>query len=187
VRLLFFALFSLIALGLIAAVPVSALVFLVSPDACVDRSVPVSLAESESVQEIIERVRAGDIPDQVTLTESELTSRLADVLAENDVGVDNVQVYLCPQGYAEVTGNVARYGVNVDVLVRGDVEVAGDELLVRVLDTEVGGLPGGLSGKVANGIVEEVMRDNGFYAIDLDVELSSVQIGDGYVTLTRQQ
>ena len=185
-RLILFAVFTLAALAVVAAVPVSAMVFLMSPDACVDRPVAVSQEDSDYVQDLVAQIQAGAVPEngQVTLTESEVSSRLVEILERKDAPVEDVRVHLCPEGYAEVTGKVKRLGMEVDVLVRGDVEVSGSVLTVNVMDTEIGGLPGGLSGGWADRVVEEVIRNNGLYVIDIGVNLESVEIGDGYVTIT---
>jgi hypothetical protein len=188
VRLLLFLVLSLIALGLVAAVPVSAMMLLMSPEACVDRPVTITQDDSDHLQELIRDITSGELPEdaQVTLNEAQLSSRLAEILADKDAPVEDVRVHLCPEGYAEVAGTVSQYGMDVDVLVRGDVEVSGDRVVIRVLDTEVGGLPLGVTDSVANEIVEEIMREHDLQVIDVGVRLQSVEVGDGYVTITGQ-
>lgn len=100
----------------------------------------------------------------------------------NDKGVplDDLQVYLCPQGYAEARGKIDLLGQSVDVLIRGTLDPTGAQPKIDVRKVEAGNLPSG----IATTIVNQVLDQANVKTLDLDEHPTGISYVDGEVTLT---
>ena len=157
------------------------LVFTGNPQPCADREIPVSPGAAQALDDkwdvFSDQIAAG--PGFVTYTETEVTSRGVRYLDDNDVPLDNLQVYLCPQGYGEATGTMSVAGIDANVLIRGTLDLSGDQPQLDIESVEAGNLPGA----VATRLVNQILDRGGVKTIDVDENLTSIDIGDGEVTL----
>ncbi len=158
------------------------LVFTGDPQPCVDREIPVSAAAAQAVDDkwdvFSEQSAAG--PASVTYTETEVTSRGVRYLDENDVPMDDLQVYLCPDGYGEAKGKMSLAGMDANVLLRGTLDLTGEQPRLDIQSVRAGNLPSA----IATTLVNQVLDRGGVKTIDIDEHLTSITIVDGQVTLT---
>jgi hypothetical protein len=161
------------------------LVFTGKPGPCVDRSVPVSSAASARTNEKWDafKAQAAAGTATVTYTETEITSRGVDYLDEKDVPMSDLQVYFCPQGYAEATGTISGPGRDINVLVRGTLDLSGAKPRIHVMEVQAGNLPG----FIATRLVNQVLDRSDVKTLNLSVPLRSLAITDGSATLTSGQ
>ena len=170
---------------IIAAIVVVALTFTGSPSACSDRNIDVSeparvrLADKwETFEE-----EAAQRSATVTFDESEVTSRAVKWGDDEGIGLDNIRVYLCQDGYAEATATFTGPGPNIDILARGTLDLTGARPVIDVQDVKIGNLPGFVPLDVALDFVDDEDK-----TLDiLSVRLTSISFGDGDVTLAGRQ
>jgi hypothetical protein len=171
----------LIGAGIGASVIGGILVFTGDPKPCVDREIPVSAAAGQAVDDkwdvFSDQIAAG--PGSVTYTEMEVTSRGVQYLDDHDVPLDDLQVYLCPEGYGEATGTMSVAGVDANVLIRGTLDLSGDQPRLDIQSIKAGNLPGA----IATTLVNQILDRAGVKTIDVDENLTSIAIVDGEVTL----
>ena len=88
------------------------------------------------------------------------------------------QVYFCEDGYAEATGTFVGGGPNVDLLVRGTLDLSGDLPRIEIDKIRGGNLPGFLPvGALVNAIDDEAKT------LDISVNLAGITYEDGVVTI----
>ena len=97
------------------------LVYTGTPEPCVDRQVSISTGSRSEFQNKWDafKLRSATTSTSETFTESQITSRGVEFLDEEGIDIENLQVYLCQEGYAEATGTFVGGGPNIDLLVRG--------------------------------------------------------------------
>ncbi len=165
----------------VATVVSGVLVLSGTPTPCVDREIPVSAAASQAFDDkwdaFHDQIKVA--PSAVTFSETEVTSRGVDYLDDAGVPVDDVQIYLCPQGYGEMTGTMSLAGLDADVLIRGTVDVSGDDPSVDIDKIEAGNLPS----FIATNLVNAVLDQGGVKTFETDDNLTSIVITDGSVTV----
>lgn len=158
------------------------LVFTGDPQPCVDRDIPVSSAAAQAVDDkwdvFSDQIASGS--GSVTYTETEVTSRGVRYLDDHDVPLDDLQVYLCPQGYGEATGKMSVAGVDANVLIRGTLDLSGEQPRIDIQSIKAGNLPGA----IATTLVNQILDRAGVKTIDVEENLTSITIVDGQVTLT---
>ncbi len=168
--------------GVVVAVAgVSAvLVFTGSPSACVDREVSVSSQARANLQNKWDefKLRSASAPASVTFTESEITSRGVEYLDEKGIDIENLQVYFCEDGFAEATATFVGGGPNIDILIRGTLDLSGDLPLIDIDEIKGGNLPGFLP---LAGLVNFI--DDEDKALNISVNLTAITFRDGEVTL----
>jgi len=152
-----------------------------TPKPCAEREIPISPAASQSMKDkwdaFAAQAAAGTA--NVTFTEPEVTSRGVEYLKEKDVPLNDLQVYLCPDGYGEATGTINALGRDINVLIRGTLDLSGDETRIDVQKIEAGNLPSG----VGTTIVNQVLDRSGVKTLDVDVNITGISFTDGEATL----
>jgi len=158
------------------------LVFTGKPSPCVDRFIPVSAAASARTDDKWDafKAQAASGNATVTYTEIEITSRGVAYLDEKDVPLSDLQVFFCPRGYAEATGTIRGLGRDINVLVRGTLDLSGTKPRIHIMSVRAGNLPA----FVATRLVNQVLDRSDVKTLNLSVPLKSVAIADGTATLT---
>lgn len=152
-----------------------------SPKACADRTVVASSAASRALQSKWDqfKLEAGSRRTTVTLNEAEVTSRGREYISSQGVAVDNLEVFLCREGYGQATGKYTGAGVGIDVLVQGTLDLTGPEPRLDVQKMEAGKLPG----FVTTGMLVSALSEDD-KTLRVGVKLISLSYGEGQVTLT---
>jgi len=101
---------------------------------------------------------------------------------EKDVPLNDLQVYLCPDGYGEVTGTVNALSRDINVLIRGTLDLSADQPRIDVQKIEAGNLPSG----VGTTIVNQILDRSGVKTLDVDVNITGMSFTDGQATLEGQ-
>ena len=158
----------------------AALVFTGSPSACVDRQVSVSNQARADLQNKWDgfKLRSASVPASVTFTEGEITSRGVEYLDEKGIDIENLQVYFCEDGFAEGTATFVGGGPNIDILIRGTLDLSGDLPLIDIDEIKGGNLPGFLP---LAGLVNFI--DDEDKTLKISVNLTGISFKDGEVTL----
>ena len=158
----------------------AALVYTGSPSPCVDREVLVSSGARIQLQDKRDafKLRSVSAATSETFTESEVTSRGVEFLADEGIDIENLQVFFCEEGYAEATGTFVGGGPNVDLLVRGTLDFTGDLPRIDIDEIRGGNLPGFLPvGALVDSIDDEAKT------LDISVNLTGITYGDGVVSI----
>jgi hypothetical protein len=155
-----------------------------TPKPCADREIPVSPEASQALKQKWDAfaAQAAAGPANVTFNESEVTSRGVEYLDEKDVPLNDLQVYLCPDGYGEATGTVNALGRDINVLIRGTLDLSADQPRIDVQKIEAGNLPSG----VGTTIVNQILDRSGVKTLDVDVNITGISFADGEATLEGQ-
>ena len=162
----------------------AALVYTGSPEACGTHEIRVSNTAAASLDAKWEafRERASDRRAQVTFTESEVTSRAAQYIVEQDLPLDNIQIYFCSgraRRNAEMTATYTGGGPDIDVLVVGTLVFGASGPNLHVKEVKGGNLPGWIPvARTLTRVSEDARR------LNLGVAFRSLDYGDGRVTLT---
>jgi hypothetical protein len=168
--------------ALIGAVVIGTVLVLTgNPSACVDRQVPVSAAESQRLKAEWDQFSAASRQGNATIliTESEATSRGVEYVDEKDAPVEDLQVYFCPGGYAEASGKVKAVGISAKVIVRGTLDLSGDQPQIQVDEIRAGNLPSAVAKPAVNFVLDRA----DFKTLDLDEHLTSISYADGTATV----
>jgi hypothetical protein len=152
-----------------------------NPQPCADREIAVSPAASQSMKDKWDAftAQAAAGPATVTFNESEVTSRGVEYLNEKDVPLNDLQVYLCPDGYGEATGTMNALGRDINVLIRGTLDPSSDPPRIDVQKIEAGNLPSGVATRIVNGILDR----SGVKTLDVDVNITGISFADAEATL----
>lgn len=165
----------------IAVVIAIALVFVGDPTPCVSRSSVASAAAVQAAQAKWDGFKAAGGGAAVQFNEQEVTSRGVAYIQERDVPIRGLQVYFCPDGKAEAKGQVRVLGRDVNVLIRGWLDVSGGRNVVMIDSVKAGSLPS----FVGTSIVNQVIDRNNVRQLPLGIVLVSSTNGDGAATLKR--
>ncbi len=183
-------LFPIIVIGApLVAVVLFSMAILGNPGSCEDEERPISDTLESAVAFQLKWDRLGDALDagQVStfvFSESEVTSRARLWVDEHDVPVSDLFICFSTEGGA-ASGQVDMpfFPGDVDVLIRGTVDLRGERLEVQIDEIEVGSLPGPLANLVKsfiNALIddqeEELGLDHGY----------GVAFGEGEVTIGGQ-
>ncbi len=152
------------------------------PAACADHEIQTSeaarLALTSQWDDFKAEAAAGTA--SVAFSEPEVMSRAVKWIADESVDLENVQVYLCEEGYAEATATFTGAGPSIDFLARGTLDLTGDRPAVDVSEVKVGNLPGFVPlATILNFLPEDVKE------LDItEVKLTGIDFSDRKVTLT---
>lgn len=149
------------------------------PKACADRRSVVSSDAVASLQLKWDQFKAAGPGSSVQFTEAEVTSRGVQYLDEKDVPIKDLQVYFCPDGKAEAKGFVTILGRDINILLRGSLDVSGGQNTIVVDSVEAGNLPP----FIGTTIVNQVIDRNNVRDLPLGVTLTSSVSEDGTHTL----
>ena len=174
--------------SVIAAVVIALLALMGSVGACGGdtRLVEVSPSLATQFQDkwdaFNDSLEAGQ-PATVVFNESEVTSRGTTFLEEKDAPISGLKVCLNPgEGEATAKIDVPFFG-DVDVMVRGTVDLSGSTPKVDIRDIQVGGVPDFIADRI-KGQIRSVINDQ---LDDLDIEHRyDLQIGAGQASISGQ-
>lgn len=158
---------------------IGALILTGDPSPCVSRTSVPNSGAAVALQQKWDAFKVAAAPATVQFTEQEVTSRGVAYLDERDVPISNLQVYFCPDGKAEAKGTASLLGRDVNILVRGSLDVGNNEIVVD--SVQAGNLPSLISTPLVNRILDR----NNVRSLSLGVTLASSTSTDGIHTLTR--
>ena len=152
-----------------------------NPQPCADRRIPVSPAAAQALKQKWDAfaAQAAAAPANVTFNESEVTSRGVQYLDEKGVPLHDLQVYLCPQGYGEATGTINALGRDINVLIRGTLDLSGDQPRIDVQKIEAGNLPSGVATRAVNAVLDR----SAVKTLNVDVKITGISFADAEATL----
>ncbi len=151
-----------------------------SPQACTDRVISQSPQARVDLQSKWDgfKLQASTGAAEVKFTETEVTSRGIEFLKKEGVPLENLQVFFCEQGFADVTATFVGGGPAVDLLARGTLDISGDRPKVKIESVQAGNLPGFVPlGELLPSFDEEART------LNLGVNLTSVVFSEEQVTL----
>jgi hypothetical protein len=180
---------------LVIGIPLVAVIFFLlavsgGPGTCEVEGRPIegSAAEAASFQQKWDQLNgaldAGQ-PSSATFTEGEATGRARQWVDEHDVPVSDLVLCFSAEDGGAAYGkvDVPFFPGDVDVLVRGTVDLTGEHPDAEIDKMEAGNLPGPLTNLVENFI--NTLIDDQANDIDLDHDYG-VEFADGNVTITGQ-
>jgi len=169
-------------LGTIAALGVIAvaLIYTGSPNPCVDREISISSGARTQLQDKWDafKLRSASGATTEMFTETEVTSRAVEFLEDEGIDIENLQVYFCEEGYAEATGTFVGGGPNIDLLVRGTLDLSGNLPRIDIDKIQGGNLPGFLPIRALVDSIDDEAKD-----LDISVNLTTITFDDGNVTV----
>lgn len=184
------AFFSLAVVAVLAATVALFVVALTGdPGSCADANRPISPrpADAAAFQQKWERLNdtlnAGQV-SSTTFTENEVTARARQWGRDHQVPVTELFVcFTVEGGAASGKVDVPFFPGDVDVLVRGAVDLRGERPKVVIEDIEMGGLPGPLA-DLLKGRIDSLIEDQ---TEDLDLTHDyGVSFADGAITVSGQ-
>ena len=144
---------------LIIGLPLAAITFFVlaivgSPGSCEEEGRPIDAEplQAASFQQDLEQLKAtldaGQVAS-VVLDDREVTSRARLWAEEHDLSISDIVVCFSAEGGA-ASGkiDIPFLPVDVDVLIRGTVDLTGEHPEIAIEEIEVGGLPGPVADRV---------------------------------------
>jgi hypothetical protein len=157
------------------------LVFAGSPATCVDRQIVPSSASSNELRAAWRTYgqQAASGNATVTFTEQQVTSRGVEYITEKSVPVEELQVYFCPGGFAEASGEIKILGLKSKVVVRGTLDLSGARPRIQINDVRAGSLPSA----VAKPVVDTILDTGNFRTLNLSEPIARLTYGDGTVTV----
>ena len=162
------------------------LVYTGTPEPCVDREEFSTGYDPSNVFPGLDfqnkwrdfKLRSASGSTSVTFNESQITARGLSFLLEEGIEIENLQVFLCPDGYAEATATFAGGGPNIDFLARGTLDLSGDLPRIDIDKVLVGNLPDFLR---LGGLVDSI--DDDAKTLDIGFSLTAIGFTDGEITL----
>ncbi len=140
--------FSLVGAVVIFGLVMSVLAFSGGPGECTPGGGPITLsaANADSFDQKWDEMDAtldSGSPSSITLSESEISSRADRYFAEETV-LDLTDVLVCiHDGYGEATGTLdAILGLDIEVKLKGTVDLTGDAPKTDIDDIDFGSIPG---------------------------------------------
>jgi hypothetical protein len=187
-------LLALFLLLVVIGVPLAAVVLLIlavtgSPGSCVPegRTISISPERAASFQakwdQLDAALDAGQV-STVVFDDSEVTSRARRWIDEHDVPASDV--YICfeaQRGSGSAKIDVPFFPGDVDVLVRGTLDLTGEHPKIKIDEIEAGGLPGQLTDLMEGFVINLVDDESNDLTLDHDY---GITFGDGEATLTGQ-
>lgn len=178
--------FSLISASFFIAAALLALgAFLVvtgSPHTCSDHEIePVSAAVAAQLDERWGQFSAeiATAASSIDITESEATSRARQYIEDEDVPLDDLNVYFCGDGKGQLSGQVEALGIDADFVVSGHLKISGGRPMVEFDSIDVGNLPGFVSDAVFDLLLDDDAR-----TLELDENLLGSEISDGLISIS---
>ena len=154
------------------------LIFTGSPQPCAARNIQYSAAASQELRTQFKAlaVRGGT----GNFNETQATSRGIDYINEKDAPVEELQVYFCPQGYAEASGKVKVLGLKTKVVVRGTLDLSGPQPVIDIQSVRAGNLPSA----AARPVVNAILNVGNLKTLDIDERITQLVYTDGQVAVT---
>lgn len=168
-------------LGIIVVIVAAALVLTGDPQPCAPRASVVSAAAADAANAKWIAFRDTAPSTTATFTEAEATSRGTQYVSERDVPLRNLQVYFCADGRAEAKGVTSYAGRDVNIVLRGHLDVAGGRNRIVLDSARAGNLPAAVGTRLATVILDR----NGARNLPLGITIASSVSTDGLHTLTR--
>ena len=178
----FIGLMGLTGIALGAGIVGAILIFTGSPDPCTDREFEPSSAASQQLRAEWDQFSASAAQGraEITLTEVGVTSRAVEYIEEKDIPLDDVRVHFCADGLGEALGTIKTPGPDIRVLLRGTLDLSGDEPKIDVDTIKAGNFPG----YGTTWIINNIIKRNDADILDMDEHLISLEIRDDSATLT---
>jgi hypothetical protein len=175
-------LITLVGIGVGVAVVGSVLIFTGKPSACTDRQVPVSTAASDQLRSDWDQFTHAAATGQatLTLTETGVTSRGVEYIDEKDIPLKNLQVHFCSDGLGEALGTIDTPGPDINVLLRGNLDLSGSKPRIDVRTIKAGNFPGFGTGWILDNVVKKGNAD----ILNIDAPLKALKVTDGSAALT---
>ncbi|MCZ2110941.1 MAG: hypothetical protein LC118_15465, partial [Dehalococcoidia bacterium] len=158
---------------------IGALILTGDPSPCTSRTSVPNPAAAAALQQKWDAFTSAPPPATVQFTEEEVTSRGVAYIDERDVPISGLQVYFCPDGKAEAKGTATLLGRDVNILIRGTLDVSNNEIAVD--SVQAGNLPS----FIGTPLVNQILDRNNVRSLPLDLALTSSTSTDGLHTLTR--
>ena len=175
----------------LAAVSLFLLAVTGSPGSCENEARPISVSTDLGIVFQLKWDRFNDTlaaaqESTVVLSESEVTSRARLWVDKQDVPVSDLLIcFSVDSGVASGKVDVPFFPGDVDVLIRGTVDLRGEHLNIEIDELEVGKLPGPLTGLV-EGFIETLINDQE-EELELGLEHDyGITFGEGDVTIGGQ-
>lgn len=154
------------------------LIFTGTPQACAARDIQYSAAASQELRAqwraLAQRGGTGNF------NEVQATSRGVDYINEKDAPVEELQVYFCPQGYAEASGKVKIMGLKSKVVVRGTLNLSGAQPEIEIQSVRAGNLPSA----AARPVVNAILNAGNLKTLDINERITQLTYTDGQVAVT---
>ncbi|MEX0801226.1 MAG: hypothetical protein WD379_08415 [Dehalococcoidia bacterium] len=156
-------LMGIISLGVLFILIISVLAVVGGPGQCTAGGPAISItqANSDAFQQkwdAMDDTLDGGSPASIDLDESEVSSRADRYLTdETDAPFGDVRVCL-HDGSGEGSGTISILGIDVEVKVKGNMEMTGGSPVATIDDIEVGSVPG-FATDVIEGIVEDAIEE----------------------------
>ena len=183
-------LLALVVIGLpLAAIAFFVLAIVGSPGSCEEEGRPIAAepAQAASFQQDLDQLKAALDAGQVAsvvLDDREVTSRARLWSEEHDLPVSEIVVcFSAAGGAASGKIDIPFLPVDVDVLIRGTVDLTGEHVEIDIEEIEVGGLPGPVADRV-KAVVNRLLEDQ-----TEELELShfyGVAFEEGEMTISGQ-
>ncbi len=125
---------------------------------------------------------SADIKNQQALfqaTESEVTSRAREYIADEDVPVEDLFIYYCGDGKGQLAGRIDVAGVGTNFVATGTLVIGGEKPVVEIESVDVGNLPGFVADAVLDFLLDQDSR-----TLELDENLLEFEIADGLAEIT---
>jgi len=179
---------------IVIGAPLAALVLLIlavtgSPGSCLpgDRTITISPERAASFQakwdQLDATLDAGQV-STIVFDDSEATSRARQWIDEHDLPASDV--YLCfeaQRGSASGKVDVPFFPGDVDVLIRGTINLTGEHPKIEIDDIEAGGLPGPLTDLMQGFVTGLVDDESNDLALDHDY---GIAFADSEATISGQ-
>jgi hypothetical protein len=140
------------------------------PDPCTPGGGPITVddATSDAFQQkwdVMDGALDGGTPSSAAFSESEISSRADTYLEDHDVGFSEPRVCIY-DGEGEGSATFEFLGIDVNVGVRGTMDLAGDHPKADIADMDVGNVPGFLLAPVEEAVERAI--DSALDDVDLD-------------------
>ena len=175
-------LLALVVIGLpLAAIAFFVLAITGSPGSCEEEGRPIDFEplQAASFQQDLDQLKAAldaGQPASVVLDDREVTSRARLWSEEHDLPISDIVVcFSAAGGAASGKIDIPFLPVDVDVLIRGTVDLTGEQVKIDIEEIEVGGLPGPVADRVKvviNSLLEDQTEElelNHFYGVAFEV------------------
>lgn len=156
-------LMGIISLAVVFVVLMAVLAVVGGPGQCTAGGSAISITEanSDAFQEkwdAMDDTLDGGSPASTDFNESEVSSRADRYLTdETDAPFGDVRVCL-HDGYGEGSGTISLLGIDVEVKVKGNMDLTGPSPVAKIDDIEVGSVPG-FATDLIEGIVEDSIEE----------------------------
>jgi hypothetical protein len=178
IRLAALALSSIFFLGVTATALAGFLVLTGAPKPCIDRAMTPAPPPNEALQanweNVAERVGAGEAV-ALSVTEEQATMLATEHLRDKDVPITDLRIVFCPDGTTEAVGKVMVAGLNSDVLVKGYLDVEGEQPTVEVESIRAGNLPN----FVAQGLLDLLWEGEEARTLPVSLNILSIEVNSG--------